>query len=196
MLITSLQILFYALSPVGIYLLVKTIGMLKKMLNGHIIVEMPLTHHQVVFTIPKQGTYAIWQQGKLFKRTITGIFDLKLTRESPGTEIALSTSLFSPHVNSFEAGRIEWKRFDAAIGNYKLEVIKLTDRPLAERLLARIAPVSAIDYSQYSLQVRQSLPAYHMVISIPLIMVSLGLIFGGPVLAINAADVAKAFGLL
>jgi hypothetical protein len=63
------RVLFFCMVPFGIFILVKTIRMLKGVFSGEVIAEIPFTQKEVKFEIVKPGIYAIWQKGQLFRKT-------------------------------------------------------------------------------------------------------------------------------
>lgn len=63
------RILFFFLVPFGIFILVKTIRMIKGVFTGEVITEIPFTQKEVEFEISRPGVYAIWQKGQLFRKT-------------------------------------------------------------------------------------------------------------------------------
>jgi hypothetical protein len=194
MTITILRILFYGLMPMGVFILIMAIRQLRKSFFGKILVEIRFTQREAEIDIVDSGDYGIWQKGKLLKRTLFNRFDLQLVNTATGHVISLHNSFFAPHVNSLDTGRIEWKRFNAPIGRYHLRLIEQTSHSISRGIFSALMSNNPVDYSQYWLQVRESQPAYFMIIAIPMIILSVACIFGGLVLAINAKEVAMYLG--
>jgi hypothetical protein len=192
--ITLLRILFYGLMPMGVFILIMAIRQLRKSFFGKILVEIPFTQREAEIDIVDSGDYGIWQKGKLLKRTLFNRFDLQFVNVATGHAISLHNSFFAPHVNGFDTGRIEWKRFHAPIGRYHLRLIEQSSHTVSRGILSVFMSNNPVDYSQYWLQVRESQPAIFLIIAIPMIILSLACIFGGLVLAINAKDVALYLG--
>lgn len=179
MIITLLRIVLFCLIPVGIFLLIKTIRMLKKTFNGKVMAEIPFTQKETTFNLPEKGVYAIWQKGQLFRKTPVDKFEIHLSRESDGEGIALTTSLLRPNMNGFETGRMEMKRFYAESGNYKLILRESSENSSFEQVFSDLFPAKMVDYDKYFIQVRESGPAYQMFLAIPLFLLSGFMIIGG-----------------
>ncbi|WP_342331254.1 hypothetical protein [Pedobacter sp. FW305-3-2-15-E-R2A2] len=179
MIITLLRIVLFCLIPVGIFLLIKTIRMLKKTFNGKVMAEIPFTQKETTFNLPEKGVYAIWQKGQLFRKTPVDKFEMHLSRESDGESIALTTSLLRPNMNGFETGRMEMKRFYAESGNYKLILRESSENSSFEQVFSDLFPAKMVDYNKYFIQVRESGPAYQMFLAIPLFLLSGFMIIGG-----------------
>jgi len=195
MIITLLQILFYGLIPLGIFTLVMAIRLLRKSFFGKILTELPFTRQEAEFKITDGGSYGVWQKGKMLKRTLIDQFELQLVDIATGQAISLHNSFFAPHVNGFDTGRMEWKRFSAPSGRYKLHLTERASETVSWNILSALMPNNKPDYSQYWLQIRESQPVFIMVVAIPMILLSVTLIFGGLVLAINVHVVATYLGI-
>lgn len=179
MVIILLRIVLFCLIPVGIFLLIKTIRMLKKTFNGKVMAEIPFTQKESTFNLPESGVYAIWQKGQLFRKTPVDKFEMQLSRESDGAGVALTTSLLRPNMNGFETGRMEMKRFYAETGNYKLILRESSENSSFEQVFSDLFPAKMVDYDKYFIQVRESGPAYQMFLAVPLFLLSGFLIIGG-----------------
>jgi hypothetical protein len=182
------RILFFCLVPVGVFILIKAIRMLKGVFNGELIVEIPFTQKEVSFEITRPGIYAIWQKGKLFRRTPVDKFQLKLHQVPSGENIPLPRSIFSPHLNGFETARMEMNRFSADRGSYCLNIVEGSSVSSFEKLAASLFPAKLVDYREYFIQVRESRPVYYMIAAIPLLILAGFCIFGGIVAGITAPD--------
>ena len=183
------RILFFCLVPFGIFILVKTIRMIKGVFTGEVITEIPFTQKEVEFEISRPGVYAIWQKGQLFRKTPVDKFRPILTSVSSGAEIPLPKSFFSPYLNGFDTGRMEMNRFDAEPGRYRLTLVEGTNTSLFEKIFLNIIPAKSVDYSQYYIQVRESLPVYYMFAAIPLFAISAFCIIGGLVAGFMAPSI-------
>jgi hypothetical protein len=196
MTITLFRILFFCLVPIGIFILVKTIRMLKKLFTGQVIAEIPFTQKEVVFKINTKGIYALWQKGQLYRRTPVDKFRLRLVRDPAGEEVVLQPSFFRPYINGFDTGRMEMNRFSAESGSYRLTIAEGPDVSLFEKLVFRLFPAKPVDYNQYFIQVRESLPLYYMFISIPLFTLSAFCILGGFVAGFMAPGILAGMGYI
>jgi len=163
--------------------------MIKGVFTGEVITEIPFTQKEVEFEISRPGVYAIWQKGQLFRKTPVDKFRPILTSVSSGAEIPLPKSFFSPYLNGFDTGRMEMNRFDAEPGRYRLTLVEGTNTSLFEKIFLNIIPAKSVDYSQYYIQVRESLPVYFMIAAIPLFAISAFCIIGGLVAGFMAPDI-------
>lgn len=179
MIITLMRIVLFCLIPAGIFLLIKTIRMLKKTFNGKVMAEIPFTQKETTFHLPEKGIYAIWQKGQLFRKTPVDKFEMQLSRESDGEGVVLNTSLLRPNMNGFETGRMEMKRFYAERGDYKLLFRESSESSSFEQVFSELFPGKMVDYDKYFIQVRESGPAYQMFLAIPMFLLSGFLIIGG-----------------
>lgn len=183
------RILFFCLVPIGIFILIKTIRMLKGVFSGELIAEIPFTQKECMLDIIRPGVYAIWQKGQLFRRTPVDKFQLKLTKVSSNENIALPKSFFSPYLNGMNTGRMEMNRFSADSGSYRLTIVEGTNISIFEKLAFSLFPAKPVDYSQYFIQVRESRPIYYMIASIPLFALSCFCIVVGLVRGLMAPDI-------
>lgn len=143
------RILFFCLVPAGIYILVKTIKLLKGVFNGDVIAEIPFTQKVVTFNIVRSGIYAIWQKGQLFRRTPVDKFQLKLNKLTSGENVSLPRSFFSPYLNGMDTGRMEMNRFSAESGSYRLTIIEGNSVSIFEKIALSLVPAKPVDYSKY-----------------------------------------------
>lgn len=182
MLITLIRILCFLLVPAGGYLLYFAIRMLRKTFAGRIIAEMPFSQQEMVFDIPEAGTYAVWLSGTLFSRSPVDKFELALTDHVSGVPVARAPSVLRPHVNGFDSARIEYLRFSAGPGRYRMTATEKAGKSWLERAVPLIAGTNKADDKNHSLQIRESQPVYFMLLSVFLLIVSLAGIIGGLVL--------------
>jgi len=185
------RILMFSMIPIGIFLLVKVIRMLKKTFNGKIITEIPFQQKSSTFELPESGHYAIWQKGQLFRKTPIGDFKLQIQDES-GTIIRLNPTWFSVHKNGWDTGRSELKKFTAPAGKFTLSILDQTDSNFLRKMLKDTLPVKPVDQNCYFIQIRESQPVYCFLIAIPLLTLSgflmiIGLVAGlvGPQIAVD-----------
>lgn len=188
------RILFFGLVPVGIFVLVKTIRLLKGVFNGEVIAEIPFTQKEVTFKLTRPGIYAIWQKGQLFRKTPIDKFRLRLTTSS-GEEVPLPRSFFSPHLNGFDTARVEMNRFSAEGGTYQLHIVEGSSASVFEKLALSLLPAKSVDYSKYFIQVRESRPVYYIMAAIPLFTLSGLFIIGGLVVGFLAPVILADLGV-
>lgn len=183
------RILFFCLVPIGIFILIKTIRMLKGIFSGELMAEIPFTQNECTFEVTRPGVYAVWQKGQLFRRTPVDKFQLKLTKVSSNENVSLPRSLFSPHLNGMKTGRMEMNRFYADSGSYRLNIVEGSNISTFEKLAVRLFPAKPVDYNQYFIQVRESRPVYYMIAAIPLFILSGFCIIGGFVAGFLAPNI-------
>jgi hypothetical protein len=178
--LTLFRILFFCLVPVGIFILVKTIRMLKGIFNGKVLAEVPFTQKEVIFEVTTPGIYAVWQKGQLFRRTLVDKYVLELMKEPSGEQVALARSFFNPHVNGFDGARMEMNRFSAQAGHYRLILKEKSGASIFEGLFYRLFPARPIDY---------------MIAAIPLFTLSGLFIIGGFVAGFMAPHMLTDMGI-
>lgn len=191
---TLFRILMFSMVPIGIFLLVKVIRMLKKTFNGKIIEEIPFQQKSSTFELLESGHYAIWQKGQLFRKTPIGDFTLQIQDES-GTIIRLKPTWFRVHKNGWDTGRTELKKFTAAAGKFTLFVLDQPDGNLLQKILKDTLPVKPVDQNQYFIQIRESQPVYYFLIAIPLLTLSGFLIIIGLVAGLAGPQIAVDMGI-
>ena len=190
---TLFRILMFSMIPMGIFLLVKVIRMLKKTFNGKIIAEIPFQQKSSTFELPESGHYAIWQKGQLFRKTPIGDFKLQIQDES-GTIITLNRIWFRMYKNGWETGRTELKKFTAAAGKFTLSILDQPDGNFLGKILDTLA-VKPVDQSHYFIQIRESQPVYYFLIAIPLLTLSGFLIIIGMIAGIVGPQIAIDMGV-
>ncbi|WP_345951101.1 hypothetical protein ABDD95_06530 [Mucilaginibacter sp. PAMB04274] len=193
--LTIFRTLFFCLVPLGVFILIKAIRMLKDIFNGEVIAEKPFTEKEIHFEVKKKGVYAVWQKGRLFRRTPVDRFALKLFSVPSGEPVPIDASVFRPHSSSLDTARIEMNRFFAEPGHYRLQIVEGSSVSLFERLLFELFPGKPVDYSQYFLQVRESRSAYYMVAAIPLFILCAFCIMGGFVAGFMAPYILTDLGI-
>jgi hypothetical protein len=181
-----IRILFFCLVPVGIYLLILSIGMVRKGFNGAILVEIPFAARRVNFTIPKPGDYAIWQKAPLFQKVPVDTFKPVITHQSTGEKAMLSASFSRASSNDGSTGSMELFTFPARAGDYTLELTEGSSISALESMVGKAIPTKKVNAGQYFVQVRENPPFYYAIVGIPLIVVSGLLIVGGFVLGMLA----------
>jgi hypothetical protein len=193
------RILTFCMVPLGIYLLVKTIRMLKKTFNGNILLDQPFEQKQASFHINSAENFAIWQKGQLFRKTPVGDFKLQVLDEK-GSTVKLKPTGLNIHKNGWDTGRTQLKNFSAGAGTYTLKILDEPEEGLISRLLPNVLstiplPVKSVDTGQYFIQIRESQPIYVFLLAIPLFTLSGFLMIIGFVAGIVGPQIAIEFGL-
>ena len=191
---TLFRILMFSMIPLGIFLLVKVIRMLKKTFSGKIIAEIPFQQKKTSFELTESGQYAIWQKGQLFRKTPVGDFSLEI-RDENGNPVRLNPTWFRVHKNGWDTARTELKKFRAAAGNFTLLILDQPDGNLLQQMLKDNLPVKPVDQSQYFIQITESQPVYYFLIAIPLLTLSGFLIIVGFVAGLVGPQIAVDMGV-
>lgn len=186
-----IRILFFCLVPIGIYLLVLSIGLVRKGFQGKIIVEIPFATKRVNFSVPKHGSYSIWQKAPLFQKVPIDAFKPVITHQLSGEKVMLSASLTRASSNDGSVGRMELFTFLAPAGEYTIELTEGSSISTLESIVAKAIPAREAATDQYFIQVRETPPLYYSIVGIPLIVVSGLFMIGGFVLGILAHRIFK-----
>ena len=195
MTLLTVRILFFCLIPIGIFILVKAIKLLLKTINGTLITETPFTQKEIEFTIPKAGKFAIWQSGPLFKKTEFGSFEVKITSLSSSNLIEIYRSVFGPTVSGFKTARMELYNFTANAGQYSMRLSDVEASGFV-KIISSLVPAQPVNPAEYFIQIRESRPAFFMVISILLILIAFFCIVGGFIIGLLADQVFANSGFI
>ncbi|MGN7785084.1 hypothetical protein ACTJIJ_11175 [Niabella sp. 22666] len=183
------RILFFCLIPIGVFLLVKGIRLMRKSLNGVVLLEIPYLQKAGQFTVAKAGYFSIWQKGSLMKRTPIDQFRPSVYNERTSEPLKLSFSVMRLQVNSFSVGRIQICSFYAQPGDYRLQLEDGTSVSKLESLVAKVVPLPGIDLAKYFIEVRTSQSPVFIFLAIPLILLGAFGIIGGLVLGLLADQI-------
>jgi len=186
-----IQILFFCLIPIGIFILIKAIQLLKKAFNGKIVLEIPYLQQGGRFSVTNAGNFSIWQKGPMFKRTPIDKFKLYIYEVSTKEELKLHFSLLRPHTNNFSTGRMELYRFYAPIGNYKIKFREGSNVSKLESLVGNIIPIQSVDLTKYFIEIRESQSQLMTFLAIPMVLLGVFGTVGGFVLGLLADQIIK-----
>ena len=192
--VTLFRILMFSMIPIGIFLLVKVIRMLKKTFSGKIIAEIPFQQKETGFELTQAGQYAIWQKGQLFRKTPVGEFSLQI-QDKNGNQVRLKPTWFLIHKNGWDTGRTEIKKFTAHAGKFTLWILDQPEGNSLQKIIKDTIPVKPVDQSQYFIQIRESQPVYYILIAIPLLTLSGFLIIVGMVAGFVGPQIAVDMGI-
>jgi len=184
----------FSMIPLGKFLLVKVILMLKKTFSGKIIAEIPFHQKEAAFELTESGQYAIWQKGQLFRKTPVGEFSLQIQDEN-GNLVRLNPTWFRIHKNGWDTGRTELKKFKAPAGKFTLLILDQPDGNFFQKILKDNLPVKPVDQSQYFIQITESQPVYYFLIAIPFLTLSGFLIIVGMVAGLPGSQIAVDMGI-
>ena len=186
-----LRVLFFCLTPLGIFILIKGITLIRKAFNGKILLEVPYLENGGEFSITEAGNFSVWQKGELFKRTPVDKFKVRIFKAVTNEEIKLNTSLLSPRTNDFSTGRMELYRFFAPAGNYKIIFQQGSNVSGLESIIGSVLPIQPVNLSKYFIQIREAQPQINSLIAIPMILFGILGTVGGIILGVLAEQVVK-----
>jgi hypothetical protein len=185
------RILFFCLIPVGVFLLIKGIGLIRKFLKSDILLEIPYLQKNGRFSVDKAGRFSIWQKGSLMRKTPVDQFRPYVYNDITNEAIRLRFSLMRLQVNDFSVGRMEICTFFASPGNYRLELREGSGVSKLESLLAKVVPLASVDLTKYFIQVRTAQSSVFIFWAIPVILLGAFGIIGGLVLGLLADQIIK-----
>ena len=148
------RILFFCLVPIGVYLLIVSIGLVRKSFSGGIIVELPFANKRVNFSIPKSGDYSIWQKAPLFRKLPIDAFKPVITHQFTSENVMLSPSLWRARSNDGSVGKMELYTFLARAGEYTLELKEVSHISGLESVVVKAIPIKEFSIQQYFIQLR------------------------------------------
>jgi hypothetical protein len=183
------QIIFFTLIPIGIFILIVSIKLVRKSFSGNVILEIPFAIKSSEFEIFKSGNYSIWHKGPVFRKAPVDKFRPVIRKASTKEVITLIPSIFRPNSNNGSTGRMELFRFSAPAGKYELELTEGSSVSMVERGINRIFPLKKVETDAYFIQVRESQPFYFIPIGIFLITLAGLCIIGGLVFGILADQI-------
>lgn len=186
-----LRVLFFCLTPVGIFILIKGITLIRKAFNGKVLLEVPYLENGGEFSITEAGNFSVWQKGEVFKRTPVDKFRVRIFETSTNEEIKLNASLLSPRTNDFSTGRMELYCFFASAGNYKMTFQQGSNISSFQSLIGNVLPVQSVNLSKYFIQIREAQPQINSLLAIPMILLGIFGTVGGVLLGIFADQVVK-----
>jgi len=186
---TLVQILFFCCIPLGVFILIKAIRLVKKTFNGEIILEIPFSQKISTFEITKPGVYSIWHKGKIFRKAPLDKFKPLIRNAVTKEEIVLIPSFFRPNSNNGRTGRMELFRFSAPAGKFKLELTEGSSVTSLEQAISGLFPLKQVDVDHYFIQVRESQPLLFVILGIVMLVLSGLCIIGGLVIGILAGQI-------
>ncbi|RYD96015.1 MAG: hypothetical protein EOP54_14715 [Sphingobacteriales bacterium] len=181
-----LRLLFFCLTPIGIFILIKGIKMIRKAFNGDILLSIPYLENGGKFSVTKAGNFSVWQKGKAFRRTPVDKFKLRIYEESTNEEVALKLSILRPETNNFSTARMELYWFYAPVGTYSVSFNAGSNISGFEGLAGNMIPLPPADLSKYFIEIRTSQSPLITLLAIPVILLGGLGIAGGLVLGLLA----------
>ncbi len=181
-----LRLLFFGLVPIGIFIFIKGIRLIRKAFNGKVLLSIPYLQNDGQFSVTKAGQFSVSQKGPIFKRTPIDKFKMHIYETSTNKELKLQFSLLRPHKNDFSTARVELFRFYASEGNYKIAFKEGSNIPKLESVIGNIMPLPTVDLSKYFIEIRESQSQIITFLAILIILLGIGGAIGGFVLGLLA----------
>lgn len=170
------SILFFAMIPAGIALLVIGVRMVSATWGKANVADVSFAHPKTSFTITEPGSYSIWIQIPMLKRIDLFRYTLAI-RDDMGRRVRLMHPAFSMKINSVDTQRREIYRFDLREGTYELEI---AEDPGARSVW------NAAGASDTYVQIKRSTAYGWLLLQVLLLVVGLGSIIVGFVLGLKA----------
>ncbi len=171
--------LLFLLIPLGIFILLKAIRLVRTGFAGKVLLEIPFRQKSGDFEIPKAGVYAIWQKGEFFRKLPVDQFRPVITNLRTKEQIRLTPSIFRPNSNDGRMVKIELFRFNAEPGTYTMEIGPGSSISTLESFISKLFPVKKVNLDHYFLLVRESMPFYLFIAGILLLILGSFCIIGG-----------------
>lgn len=175
--------LFLLLIPIGVMLLSLGIKHTIRFAKTEIIYELPFLEKEGVFTLSHEGNYGLWLSGQQFRKAPLGEFGLSLINQETKQRIPLSASLMRTTVTGVKMARVKLYSFWAEAGTYSIALTG--ESGLRDRIGSAIANTiikQPVDYSLFSIQVREDSPSYLMIGGILAIILGSAMIGLGSIL--------------
>lgn len=184
-----MQLLFFALVPAGIILLIYSVKSVHKTFSGDIIHEIPYSLKYSEYKISSGGYYSIWHKGTFFRKAPVDEYKPVIKNAATGESIRLSPSIFRPNSNDGKTARMELYRFYAPAGKYILELTEGSGISKIEKKIIDQIPARKVEYEKYFIQVRESQSRLVLMTGMFLLILSGLCIIGGLVLGILAKQI-------
>ena len=176
--------LLFLLVPLGIFILLKAIRLVRTGFAGKVLLEIPFRQKTGDFEIRHTGVYAIWQKGEFFRKLPVNQFRPVITHVHTHEQIRLTPSIFRPNSNDGRMVKIELFRFSVDPGTYTLEIGPGSSISALEGLVSELFPAKKVNLDHYSLLVRESLPFTLFIAGLLLMILGSFCIIGGIVAGI------------
>ncbi len=186
------RLAFIALIPLGIFLLIKAIKILRASFFGDVIAEAKLAQKLVALAIPEEGLYAIWLRGSKSQVLSAEGFRPVIRENATQRYVPLDSTIGRVHASDSNGFRMKLFTFPASPGNYTLDTGELPKVPTISGALTRFFTGRPIDPAEFVAQVRKTEPAIYGIFGILLCIVSGFLIIGGIIFTTLADKIINA----
>ena len=186
------RLAFIALIPLGIFLLVKAIKLIRASFFGDIIAEAKLAQKQIGLAISEEGLYSIWLRGSKSQVLSVEGFRPTVWENSTRRLLPLDATIGRMQASDSDGFRMKVFSFSASAGSYTLDTGELPKVPTVSGAVARFFAGKPIDPSTFVVQVRKTAPTIYGVFGILLCIVSGFLLIGGIVFASVIGEIIHA----
>lgn len=177
--------LFCVLIPIGLISLVLGVMGVFNFIKAGVIYEVACDRSEGTMLIPAKGTYSIWLSGP--NNSVNSIAPSKprLVNDETGKEVELSNPLGESTVTVNGNTRIKIYTFETEAGSYTISAKnEAGSEDGKETLGARVIGREYVDYSSFTLQVRNSTNFIFIALSVILILLGGLLMIAGVILPI------------
>jgi len=178
--------IFLLLIPLGLILLIISIKNLIRLANAQMLYEMSCAEGEGVFRLDNRGKYCIWLSGKQLVKSPIGEFGIEIINQKTRKNIPLISNIFRTSVSASKIARVELYYFEAEAGTYIISMNDEVDiRDKISSFLVNTIIKSPVDYSLFSIQVREHFSTVILILYIWGIILSSFMIVGGIVLTLT-----------
>ena len=178
--------IFLLLIPLGLILLIISIKNIIRFANAQMLYEMSCVDREGVFRLDSRGQYSIWLSGKQLIKSPIGEFGIEIINQKTRKNIPLISNIFRTSVSASKIARVELYYFEAEAGTYIISMNDEVDiRDKISSFLVNTIIKSPVDYSLFSIQVREHFSTVILILYIWGIILSSFMIVGGLVLTLT-----------
>ena len=178
--------IFLLLIPLGLILLIISIKNIIRFANAQMLYEMSCVDREGVFRLDNRGQYSIWLSGKQLIKSPIGEFGIEIINQKTRKNIPLISNIFRTSVSASKIARVELYYFEAEAGTYIISMNDEVDiRDKISSFLVNTIIKSPVDYSLFSIQVREHFSTVILILYIWGIILSSFMIVGGIVLTLT-----------
>jgi hypothetical protein len=185
------RLVFVALVPLGVFVLVKAIKLIRATFFGDIVAEAKLSQEQADLLLPVEGLYAIWLKGGRLQVPAVQSLRPAIWEKTTKVLVQLDPTVGLVRAHGSEGYRVQLFTFSAPAGSYTLDMGELPAAGKSSGALASLFSSNASDPSTLVAQVRATKPFYYGVLGILLCVVSGFLLLGGIIGSILADKIVN-----
>lgn len=177
--------IFLLLIPLGLIILIISIKNTIRFANAQMLYEMSCADREGVFRLDSRGQYSIWLSGKQLIKSPIGEFGIEIINQKTRKNVHLKANAFGTRVSIFKYARVELYYFEAEAGTYTISMNDEADiRDKISSFLVNTIIKAPVDYSLFSIQVREYFSTVSLFLYIWGMILSSFMIVGGIVFAL------------